>query len=97
MTQFKRSEVSLLVKARSRMLNLKHNFKWQFRGDVSCPRCDLGTDDENHVFTSCAKLKNLHGKYKIHGFQDVSENINLEKLRKVVWFLREENLERWVV
>ena len=77
MTQFKRSEVSLLVKARSRMLNLKHNFKGQFRGDVSCPRCDLGTDDENHVFTSCVKLKNLHGKYEIHGFQDVSENINL--------------------
>ena len=97
MTQFKRSEVSLLVKARSRMLNLKHNFKGQFRGDVSCPRCDLGTDDENHVFTSCVKLKNLHGKYEIHGFQDVSENINLEKLRKVVWFLREENLESWVV
>ena len=36
-TQFKRSEVSLLLKARSRMLNLKNNFKGQFKGDVSCP------------------------------------------------------------
>ena len=79
------------------MLNLKNNFKGQFRGDVSCPRCDLGTDDENHIFASCVKLKNLHGKYEIHGFQDVFENINLEKLRKVVWFLREENLESWVM
>ena len=79
------------------MLNLKNNFKGQFRADVSCPRCDLGTDDENHIFTSCVKLKNLHGKYEIHGFQDVFENINLEKLRKVVWFLREENLESWVM
>ena len=40
-TQFKRTEVSLLIKARSRMLNLKNNFKGQFKGDVSCPRCDL--------------------------------------------------------
>ena len=61
------------------MLNLKNNFKGQLKGDVSCPRCDLGTDDENHVFAR---------------FQDVLENINLEKLRKVVWFLREANLER---
>ena len=36
-TQFKRTEVSLLIKARSRMLNLKNNFKGQFKGDVSCP------------------------------------------------------------
>ena len=36
-TQFKRSEVSLLIKARSRMLNLKNNFKGQFKGDVFMP------------------------------------------------------------
>ena len=81
-TQVKRSEVSLLIKTRSRMLNLKNNFKGQFKGDVSCLRCDLGIDDENHVFAR---------------FQDVLENINLEKLRKVVWFLREANLESWDV
>ena len=79
------------------MLNLKNNFKGQFKGDVSCTRCDLGIDDENHVFTSCAKQKNLHEKYEIHGFEDVFENINLEKLRKVVWFLRDANLEGLVV
>ena len=86
----KRSEVSLLIKARSRMLNLKNNFNGQFKGDVSCPRCDLGIDDQNHVFNSCAKLKNLHEKYDI---EDIFENINLEKPRKVAWFLREANLE----
>ena len=69
-TQFKRSEVSLLIKARSRILNLKNNFKWQFTGDVSCPRCDLRIDDENHLFTSSAKLEDLYGKYQIHRFQD---------------------------
>ena len=95
--QIKRSEVSLLIKPRSRMLNLKNNFKGQFKGDVSCPRCDLEIDDENHVFTSCAKLKCLHTKYEINGFEDVFENKNLEKLRKVAWFLRESNLESWVV
>ena len=79
------------------MLNLKNNFKGQVKGDVSCPRCDLGIDDENHVFTSCPNLKNLHAKYEIHGFEDVFENTNLEKLRKVAWFLREANLESWVV
>ena len=73
MTQFKRSEVSLLIKARSKLLNL-NNFKAQFNGDVSRPRCDLGIDDENHVFTSCAKLKNFHAKYEIHGFEDTFEN-----------------------
>ena len=82
-TQFKRTEVSLLIKARSRMLNLKNNFKGQFKGDFSCPRCDFGIDDENHVFTGCPKLKNLHVKYEIHVFEDVFENTNLEKLRKV--------------
>ena len=92
-TQFKRSEVSLLIKARSRMLKLKSNCEGQFKGDVSCPRCDLGIDDENHVFTNCAKLKNLLTKFEIYGFEDVFENINLEKLRKLDWFLREANLE----
>ena len=61
MTQFKRSEVSLLIKARSKLLNL-NNFKAQFNGDVSRPRCDLGIDDENHA------------KYEIHGFEDTFEN-----------------------
>ena len=55
------------------MLNL-NNFKTQFNGDVSRPRCDLGIDDEDHEFTSCAKLKNLHAKYEIHGFEDIFEN-----------------------
>ena len=79
------------------MLNLKNIFKGQFKSDVSCSRYDLGIDDENHVFTSSAKLKNLHGKCEIHGIEDVFENINLEKLRKVALFLREANLESWVV
>ena len=96
-TQFKGTEVSLLIKARSRMLNLKNNFKGQFKGDVSCPRCDLGIDDENHLFTSRPKLKNLHVKYEIHGFEDVFESTNLEKLRKVAWFLKEAHLENRVV
>ena len=50
-TQSKRSEVSLLIKARSR--KLKNNFKRRSKGDVSCSRCDLRIDNENHVFTSC--------------------------------------------
>ena len=79
------------------MLNLKNNFKGQFKGDVSCPRCDLGIDDENHLFTSSPKLKNLQVKYEIHGFEDVFENTNLEKLRKVAWFLKEAHLENRVV
>ena len=65
------------------MLNLQNNLKGQFKGGVSCPRCE--------------KLKNLHRKYEIQGFEDVFENINLEKLRKVAWFLREANLKSWVV
>ena len=88
MTQFKRSEVSLLIKARSKLLNL-NNFKAQFNGDVSRPRCDLGIDDENHVFTSCAKLKNFHAKYEIHGFEDTLKI----KLKKEAWFLSEAALE----
>ena len=80
------------------MLKLKNNFKGQFKGDVSCPRCDLGIDDENHVFTSYPKLKNLnHVNYEIHDLEDVFENTNLEKLRKLAWFLKEANLESWVV
>ena len=96
-TEFKRSGFSLLKKARLRMLNLKNKFKRQFKDDVSCPRCNLGIDDENHVFASYAKLENLHAKYEIPGFQDIFENINLEKLRKVIQFIKEANLESWVV
>lgn len=51
--QFKRSKVSLLIKARPRMLNLKNYFK----GSVSCPWCDLEIDDKNHVFTTTTKDK----------------------------------------
>ena len=55
--QFKRSDVSLVTKARSGMLNLKNNFKGQFKSDVSCPQFHLGIDDENHVFTTTTKVK----------------------------------------
>ena len=55
-TQFKRSEVSLLIKARSGMLNLKNNFKGQFN-EVSCPQCDLVIDDENHIYKLCETEK----------------------------------------
>ena len=36
-------------------------------------------------------------KYEINGFDDVFVNKNLIQLRKVPWFLREANLESWVV
>ena len=66
------------------MLNLKSNFKGQFKGDVSCSRCDLEIDDKKRIFKSCAKLKNLHAKYEIHGFEDVFENTNLKNSGKLL-------------
>ena len=36
-------------------------------------------------------------KYEINGFDNVFENKNLIQLRKVSRFLREANLESWVV
>ena len=51
------------------MLNLKNKFKGQFRGDVSCPQYDLGTGDQNHVFTSCVKLKTCTNNMKFMDFK----------------------------
>ena len=51
------------------MLNLKNKFKGQFRGDVSCPQCDLGKDDQNHEFTSCVKLKTYTKNMKFMDFK----------------------------
>ena len=50
------------------MLNLKNKFKGQFTG-VSCPQYDLGTDDQNHVFTSCVKLKTCTNNMKFMDFK----------------------------
>ena len=68
-TEFRRSGFSLLKKARLRMLNLKNKFKRQFKGDVSYPLCNLGIDDENHVFEAMQNLKNYMQNMKFLDFK----------------------------
>ena len=52
-----KSEASMLFKARTRMLNLKNNYKNHYKEDLLRPRCHQETDNEQHLFGECPELQ----------------------------------------
>ena len=50
------SEASIIFKLRTRMLNLKNNFRNNTNWDILCPRCYKEIDNEQHLFEQCNQL-----------------------------------------
>ena len=51
-----RSEASVIFKLRTRMLNLKNNFRNNKKGDISCQRYHKEIDNEQHLLERCNQL-----------------------------------------
>ena len=69
-----RSEASIIFKLRTRMLNLKNNFRNNTNGDILCPRCHKEIDNKQHLFERCIQLEDLYRKYKIKSYEEIFES-----------------------
>ena len=67
-----RSEASIIFKLRTRMLNLKNNFRNNTNGDILCPRCHKEID--NKLFERCIQLEDLYRKCKIKSYEEIFES-----------------------
>ena len=70
---FSNNEVNLLHALRSRMVNVKMNFKSKYR-DLSCPLCSSHEDDQSNVLT-CKVLKGKNISYEAANNKSVYEDI----------------------
>ena len=95
MSKLLRSEASTIFKLRTRMINLKNNFRNIYKHDILCPRCKKEQDMEENLFGECEKLEDLYIKYNILGCEEVfNNNINIERLKQIVKFIEELNLKQ---
>lgn len=88
-TQLTRSETSLIFKSRTRMLNLKENFKNNYKNDLKCPRCKEETDSETHLFENCKPLKKLYEKFNIKQFEEIFKMVEVGHFKNITSFLKE--------
>ena len=70
---FSNNEVNLLHALRSRMVNVKMNFKSKYR-DLSCPLCSSHEDGQSNVLT-CKVLKGKNISYEAANNKSVYEDI----------------------
>ena len=95
MSKLSRSEASTILKLRTRMINLKNNFRNIYKHVILYPRCKKEQDMEEHLFGKCEKLKDLYIKYSILGYEEVfNNNINIEQLKQIIKFIEELNLKQ---
>ena len=89
-----RSEASIIFKLRTRMINLKNNFRNNTNGDILCPRCHKEIDNEQHLFERCNQLEDLYRKYQIKSYEEIFESkTKMDRLKEIVEFIKEIGLE----
>ena len=55
MTKMTRNECSIIFRARTRMLDIKNNFKGKY-GDDKCRACKIETETQDHVLEKCPSI-----------------------------------------
>ena len=88
-----RSEASTIFKLRTRMTNVKSNYKNKHSNNLKCDRCSKENEDEQHLFERCDQLKLLQQKYKIKNFEEVFQSTEIERLKQIASFIKELGLE----
>ena len=88
-------ETYLLLKLRTRMLELKVNFKGKYQ-DIVCPLCKSHQDNQGHLFNcdilieNCKELsENLEIEYE-DIFLSKAKQIKAVKLLSKIWEIRED-------
>ena len=49
-------EASLICKAKTRMLDIKANYKNKYKPNLQCSVCKKEIEDQNHIFEKCEKI-----------------------------------------
>ena len=53
-----RNKVNTIISARSRMLNIKHNYKNAHK-DLKCRLCNTDEETQKHILEECQNLKDV--------------------------------------
>ena len=92
-----RKQASLIftLKAKSRMLEVKNNFKENFKKDPSCRKCLIHLETQEHIFNTCPAI-HLNNEYKISNNEIFNEDIpalknTAEKIEKIFKILQDKN------
>ena len=90
MNKLNRNQVSCIFKARTRMLNVKSNFK-NGHQEHKCRACKQKEETQTHVLEECHKLNDKHQKIT----KEMIFSENIEELRKTAKAIQEriEKLE----
>ena len=60
LTKLPQHKARLIFKARTRMLNIKNNFR-NGRDEILCDLCHKDVEDDRHIFNDCGELVELRG------------------------------------
>ena len=81
MTELPRSDVSVIFKARTRMLDVKNNFRGKYP-NMKCRACNEEIETQEHVFTGCEKLHSDEStKIKLADLFD--DNADITKMKDI--------------
>ena len=90
MNKLTRNQASIIFKARTRMLNIKSNYKNGNKDNLKCRMCEKEEETQEHVLEDCEKL--------IHTFDDkiYIEEIFSENTTKLIQTAKkiEERIEK---
>ena len=56
MNKLNRNQVSIIFKARTRMLNVKSNYKNGNKENLNCRLCEKEEETQEHILENCEKL-----------------------------------------
>jgi hypothetical protein len=91
MEKMTRHEVSTIFKARTRMLDIKNNFRGKYT-DIKCRACGREEENQDHIMEHCSSI-HKDDNTKIPKDEIFTENINtLEKtVKKINWIMNKLN------
>ena len=80
MKKLTRLDSSIIFKARSRMLDVKENFKTKNKGEMKCRLCKEADETQRHILEECMMI-HRDDTFKIK-YEDIYEDEDMDKLKE---------------
>ena len=77
-----RNDASIIFKARTRMINVKNNYKTKYKGNMKCRGCGLTDESQKHVLEECTEL-HRNDSSKVPNEQLFDDSRDTEKLKEM--------------
>ena len=87
MRKLTRLDASIVFKARSRMLEVKENFKTKHKGEIKCRLCKEADETQKHILEECMVLHEDE-TMKIT-YEDIYEDEDMDKLKETARKIRQ--------